>query len=126
MRKVKYVNSFSEKEVFNLKQKLYVLLAGTVLSALVLGGCNRDVDNHNRIAPQRINNPVNDNRDLDNNLNRNNMNNDVNDRLNDNYYPESEDRNTDADKDMFKDRNSKHEEIIEDDRDARDRDKKDE
>jgi hypothetical protein len=145
-----------------LKQKLFLLLVGTVLSAMVLGACNRDVNNNDQIAPQRINNPVDkpNDRNIDNNLNRNNldrnninedvnnrnnldrnnMNEDVNNRNNldrnnmndhlnnpnNNYYNPSEDINTDNDKDMIKDNNTKKEDIIEDDIDTKDRDQKDE
>ena len=60
------------------------MLAGTVLSATVLGACNnRGVNDNDDRNPTRVNNPANDNRNLDNDLDRNNLNNNnLNDRDN--------------------------------------------
>jgi hypothetical protein len=76
-----------------LKNKFVLLLSGTVLSAMVLGGCNTNNnvndDNVDHRGPlMRINNPANDNRNVDNNLNRNRIdNNNINnhDNINDPY-----------------------------------------
>ena len=46
--------------------------------------------------------------------------------MNNNYYPPSKDKNTDTDKDLIKDNNTKQEDIIEDDIDVNDRDNRDE
>jgi outer membrane murein-binding lipoprotein Lpp len=114
-----------------LKKKLSLLLTGTVLSAMVLSGCNND----DRKSPMRVNTPdyrnINQNLDnLDRNNNkRGNINrDDLNDRdnINNNYRDPSKDKNTDTDKDIMKDRNTKQEDIIEDDIDVKDRDRKDE
>lgn len=121
-------------------KKLFVLLSGTMLSVILLAGCN----NNDSIRPvpkvnnnERINDLRNDNMNDLNNRNRNNNlrdndpndvrynNNNVND-INDNNYSPREDMNTDTDKDPAKDSNTKREEIIEDDIDSNDRDRKDE
>jgi hypothetical protein len=162
-----------------LKSKFVVMLSGAVLSAMVLGGCgsnnnNVNDDNIDHRGPlMRINNPANDNRNIDNNVNRNRMNNDninnhdnfkdpnninnhdninTRDRVNDphnvnnndninnrgninndlnnngnnNYLSPTKDKNTDTDKDLIKDSNTKKEDIIEDDIDRKDRDNRDE
>jgi hypothetical protein len=122
-----------------LKKKLFLLLAGAVISSMVLGGCNNKAnDNDNRDnSPLRINNPMNpqDDRNFDNDFNRNDINddnmidrdNDLNNNdINNNYRAPSKDKNTDTDKDIIKDSNTKHEDIIEDDIDRNDRDNLDE
>ncbi|WML53569.1 hypothetical protein RCG17_02500 [Neobacillus sp. PS3-12] len=64
-----------------MKNKIGLLLSGAVLSAMVLGGCgsnnnNVNDDNIDHRGPlMRINNPANDNRNIDNDLNRNRINN---------------------------------------------------
>jgi hypothetical protein len=118
-----------------LKKKLFLLLAGAVISSMVLGGCNNKAnDNDNRDnTPLRINNPMNPpyDRNIDNDIDRNNNNdnnmmdrdNDLNDNnINNNYRAPSKDKNTDTDKDIINDRNTKHEDIMEDDIDRNDRD----
>lgn len=160
-----------------MKNKFGLLLSGAILSAMVLGGCgsnnnNVNDDNIDHRGPlMRINNPANDNRNIDNDLNRNRINNDninnrnniydpnninnrdninTRDRVNDpynnngdninnrgninnnlnnpnnNYLNPSQDKNTDTDKDLIKDSNTKKEDIIEDDIDRKDRDNRDE
>jgi outer membrane murein-binding lipoprotein Lpp len=131
-----------------LKKKIFLLLAGSIFSAVMLTGCNNN-DNQNPPAPA-VKNPADNNLNNNDNLNNNNLRNDLNDNnrnnnLNDNYrnsilndnnrnnnlndnnnYPPSEDKNTDTDKDPIKDSNTKQEEMIEDDIDVNDKDHKDE
>ncbi|WP_423800076.1 hypothetical protein [Neobacillus sp. SAB-20_R2A] len=120
-----------------MKKKLFMLLTGSVLSAMMLVGCNNARNDINP-PPPRVDNDLNDNMDRNDLNNRNNlndrdrMNNRLNNDLNDNpmdrrnHYPESEDKNTPTDKDWIKDNNTKQEDIIEDDIDVKDRDNKDE
>jgi outer membrane murein-binding lipoprotein Lpp len=100
-----------------LKKKLFTLLAGSILSAVMLSGCNNDNKNDIQNPPvPDVNNPVDINYDKDNiDLDNNN-----------NHYPTTEDKNTDTDKDPIKDSNTKQEDIIEDDIDMKDADNKDE
>jgi outer membrane murein-binding lipoprotein Lpp len=139
-----------------LKNKLFLLLAGTVLSVSMLAGCNNNDNDQNPAPPvnDEVDTPLDDDNNNDNNLNNkntrynnnnglnntntrynNNDNNGLNNTntrynnnngLNDNNYPVKEDINTPHDKDPVKDRNTPREDIIEDDIDMRDRDKKDE
>ena len=135
-----------------MKKKLFQLLIGSVLSGVLLAGCNNNDDNQKApISDNNIQNPVNNDlrRDriqnpTDNNLRRNiqnpadnNLRDDRNDNLIDNNnlddddvnnndrFKGTRDTNTDTDKDPAKDRNTKGEEIIEDDLDANDRDHRD-
>lgn len=112
-----------------MKRKLLLLFAGSVLSGILLVGCNNDNNDQNP-PPPNVNTPVD--RNNNNDLTPNNTNNDItpndqNDVINGNdHYAPSEDKNTDTDKDPIKDRNTKQEDIIEDDIDRNDRDNKDE
>ncbi|MBU8915063.1 hypothetical protein BGM25_03265 [Bacillus sp. FJAT-29953] len=122
-----------------MKKKLCMLLTGSVLSAMMLVGCNNARNDINPPPPRVNDNNLNDNldrNDLNDRNNLNNRNDNLNNRLqndlNDNpmdrrnHYPESEDKNTPTDKDWIKDNNTKQEDIIEDDIDRKDRDNKDE
>lgn len=125
-----------------MKRKLFTLLTGSLLSTMLLVGCNNDNNDQNPPAPNvnnpgdnNLNNNLNRDRDFDlndnnnnRNLNRNNRNNlNNNDMdLNGDHYSPREDINTDTDKDPAKDSNTKREEFIEDDIDRNDRDRKDE
>jgi len=123
------------------------LLAGSILSAVVLTGCNNN-DDQNPPAPA-VDNNLNDHDNLNNNRlndnknrlndNKNRLNDNINDNINNklydnnndlnnnnNHYSPAEDKNTDTDKDLIKDRNTKQEDIIEDDIDMNDKDNKDE
>ncbi|MED4228090.1 hypothetical protein [Neobacillus cucumis] len=115
-----------------MKKKISLLFLGSILSGMMLGltGCN--TNNKNDINP-----PSPTNNRMDNDLNNNGINDryennlktrDVRDNnvIDRNYYPESEDKNTQTDKDTGKDNNTPREEIIEDDIDRHDRDNKDE
>lgn len=121
-------------------KKLFGLLAGSVLSLGLVAGCNNDTRNDLNPPPPQVNDN-NDTLDRDNNLNNrrdginDGIDNNMNDRynndrfnndLNDNHYSPAEDKNTNTDKDPAKDRNTKQEEIIEDDIDRNDADNKDE
>jgi hypothetical protein len=104
-----------------LKKRLFLLLASSVLSSVMLVGCNNNDDDDKEPVPTNNNGNTpaeNLNYDRDNDVNDG-------DRM-DNHYPESEDKNTDTDKDPGKDNNTPPEDIIEDDRDVNDKDKKDE
>ncbi|WP_042463388.1 hypothetical protein [Neobacillus dielmonensis] len=119
-----------------MKKKLLALLTGTLLSGIMLVGCNNgdnDTNNNLRTPPQPTvdtpnNNRINNN-DLDRNNNNGHMDLDNNDNVNDDGLidnnNENNDMNTDTDKDPAKDHNTPREEIIEDDLDANDRDNKD-
>ncbi|MEO2075106.1 MAG: hypothetical protein ABGX20_06885 [Bacillus sp. (in: firmicutes)] len=108
-----------------MKKKLFMLLAGSVLSAVLLAGCNNDDRNPPAPTNNNINTPT-DNR-MDNDLTPNDTNDVIDDNIMDrNHYPETEDKNTPHDKDPGKDNNTPQEDIIEDDIDVNDRDNKDE
>ena len=127
-----------------LKKKLFQLLIGSILSGVILVGCNNN--NDDKKAPITDNNLRNDIRNPgDNNLRNdiqnpadNNLRDDNNDNLIDNNniddddvndndrFRNTNDTNTDTDKDPVKDSNTKREEMIEDDIDVNDRDNKDE
>ncbi|WP_251552301.1 hypothetical protein [Neobacillus muris] len=114
-----------------MKKKLLSLLTGTLLSGVILVGCNNDdtdTNNNLRNVPEPTVDTPN------NNLNRNDLdnyryrNNNIDDNDNDGIIDNNNrtnDRNTDTDKDPAKDNNTPREEIIEDDLDARDKDNKD-
>jgi hypothetical protein len=115
-----------------LKKKLFLVLLSALLSGFMLAGCNVDDDDQNPPPPvnDEVDTPLdddnnldgNDNNDLNNTNTRNNNNNGLN---NTNTRYNNNDINTDRDKDMMRDRNTPREEMIEDDRDAKDRDNRD-
>ncbi|MEH7545912.1 MULTISPECIES: hypothetical protein [Bacillaceae] len=114
-----------------MKKKLFQLLIGSILSGVVLVGCNNNDDDKN--APitdnkvrNNIQNPADNNLRDDNNDNLIDNNNIDDDDVNDNdRFRNTNDTNTDTDKDPVKDINTKQEEIIEDDLDRNDRDNRD-
>jgi hypothetical protein len=104
-----------------MSKRLLTLIGGFALAAMLLGGCA--TNNNQNPPPEDVKNGVVD----DNNLNNdNNIGNDINDQITNDTYPESEDINTDHDKDPAKDNNTPQEDVIEDDIDVRDNDNKDE
>ncbi|MCM3729632.1 hypothetical protein M3226_29080 [Neobacillus cucumis] len=135
-----------------MKNKLFHLLIGSILSGVLLVGCNNNDDNRNvPITDNKIQNPGTDNKIRDNiqNPTNNNLRNNIqnpadnnlrddnnnglgdnnnidDDDVNDNdRFRNTNDTNTDTDKDPIKDRNTKQEEIIEDDLDTNDRNHRD-
>lgn len=89
------------------------------MSALLLVGCNMRDNNKDNVVPPANETPMEDVREDTQ---------DVVPGTNDGNQvePTQEDKNLDNDKDMMKDPNTKEEEILEDDMDARDADNKDE
>ncbi|AYC28850.1 hypothetical protein [Paenisporosarcina cavernae] len=88
-------------------------IALSFLAALMLAGCNNDDDN-DALVPPNNETPMEDIQE-----NRNT------DGVGPKMDEETNDVNTDHDKDMMKDENTPEEEVIEDDLDARDKDNKD-
>lgn len=129
-----------------LKKKFAQLLIGSMLSGVLLVGCNNN-DDKTPITDNNIQNPGTDNNLRDNirnnDLRNNNMQNPTDNDLRDNDLRDNDglidnnnidddnvndyknDTNTDTDKDPSKDKNTKREEMIEDDLDANDRDNRD-
>lgn len=108
-----------------MKKRIFQLLLGSVLSGILLTGCNNNDDNPKTpVTDNDIQNPTNnriqnpaDNKlkddDNDSLIDNNNLD---DDDVNDNdRFRKTNDRNTDTDKDPMKDINTKQEEIIEDD-----------
>jgi len=133
------VNIFSNgKGLLRLKNKLFLVLLSALLSGFMLAGCNNNDDDQNPPPPVNDNTPLDDDNNLDGNDNDDDLNNtntrynddnrlnNTNTRYNNNHYPEREDINMDNDKDPGKDNNTPREDIIEDDIDVNDRDRKDE
>ena len=109
-----------------MKRRLLFMFVCSLLSSMVLAGCNND--NNDQNPPPSVNTNYNNDRDMaPTNTKYDVTPNDGNDVINndDNFSP-AEDKNTDTDKDPMKDSNTKNEEIIEDDIDRNDRDNKDE
>ncbi|MEH7253072.1 hypothetical protein V7111_13165 [Neobacillus niacini] len=109
-----------------MKKKLFVLLAGTVLSVSMLAGCNKNQNPpppvNNEAPLNNTNTRYNDNNRLNNTntrYNENNRLNNTNTRYNDGF-------NNDNGNGMLRDRNINREDIIEDKRDVNDRDTIDE
>src|SRR3954465_3145989 len=122
-----------------MTKKLFQLLFGPMLFGVLLVGCNNNDDNRNApISDNNIQNPTNNNmRDRIQNPADNHLRDDNNDGLGDNNniddddvndndrFRNTNDTNTDTDKDPMKDKNTKQEELIEDDLDRNDRNHRD-
>ena len=108
-----------------MTKKLFQLLIGSILSGVVLVGCNNNDDKNAPISDNNIRNDIQN--PADNNLRDDNNDNliDNNNIDDDNVNDYKNDTNTDTDKDPAKDLNTKPEEIIEDDIDRNDRDNRD-
>jgi hypothetical protein len=123
------------KGTSTLKIKLFQLFIGSILSGVLLAGCNNNDDDRkvpitdNNIqnpTNNRIQNPADNHLRDDNNDGLGDNNNIDDDDINDNdRYRNTNDINTDTDKDPSKDINTRHEEMIEDDLDRNDRDNRD-
>ncbi|WP_160724133.1 hypothetical protein [Bacillus sp. USDA818B3_A] len=117
-----------------MKKKLVQLLIGSMLSGVLLVGCNNN-DDKTPITDNNLRDDIRNNDLRNNNIQNpadNNLRDDNNDDLidnnnidDDNVNDYKNDTNTDTDKDPFKDKNTKKEEMIEDDLDANDRDNRD-
>lgn len=103
-----------------MKQKWILLLTGTLLSVMLMAGCNTNKNNDGNPPPPQNNmnpnNNVNPPRD-NNNVNPNNNNN--------NNMPPGVDKNDNMFKDDEKDTDPDPEDLIEDPRDIRDKNNKD-
>jgi hypothetical protein len=110
-----------------LKKKLFLLLVGSVLSAMMLTGCNGDDQNPAPPVNDEVDTPLDNdgNLDGDNGTNMNNRN--VNNRndLNNRNTRYQNDTNRPNDLDPVRDRNTRGEEMFEDRLDMNDRDNRD-
>ncbi|MEW9053389.1 MAG: hypothetical protein AB2392_19670 [Neobacillus sp.] len=119
---------FLRKGLLLLKKKLFLLLVGSVLSAMMLTGCNGN-DDQNPAPPvnDEVDTPLDNdgNLDGDNGTNMNNRN--VNNRndLNNRNTRYQNDTNRPNDMDPVRDRNTRGEEMFEDRLDMNDRDNRD-
>ncbi|OLS41137.1 hypothetical protein [Bacillus sp. MRMR6] len=119
-----------------MKKKLLLLLVGSVLSAMMVTGCNANND-QNPAPPvnDEVDTPLDNNGTLDGDDNGTNMNNRTNNMNNRNVNNRNDlnnrntryqnDINTPNDMDPVRDRNTRGEEMFEDRLDRNDRDNRD-